>query len=174
MDVESIEIAPETADDRDAVFRVNALAFGREAEAQLVEALQLRGRVHLSLVAHRAGQVVGHALFSPVTIEDGSGEGCPGAGLGPVAVLPDLQGQRIGSRLIEAGLEMLKAEGVPFCVVLGHAAYYPRFGFESSSRFNVRCQWNVPEDAFMAIELQTGALANCAGIARYDSAFDGV
>jgi predicted N-acetyltransferase YhbS len=94
-------------------------------EAQIVERLRAAGALALSLVAERDGAVVGHAAFSPVTVNEAQGW----FGLGPVAVEPERQGQGIGAALIEAGLARLRSSGAQGCVVLGDPAYYARFGF---------------------------------------------
>jgi len=95
-------------------------AFGQPAEAELVGALRERGQITLSLVAVQEGRIVGHILFSPVTIESDN-ETYPAVGLEPMAVLPELQRQGIGSLLIKAGLEECRQVGHERVVVLGHA-----------------------------------------------------
>jgi putative acetyltransferase len=87
-----------------------------------------------------------------------------GVGLGPVAVLPDFQNEGFGSRLIRAGVERCRAAGQGFMVVLGHSDYYPRFGFRPSVEFGIRSEWGVPDEAFMVMELEEGALGHrCRG-----------
>lgn len=56
-------------------------------------------------------------------------------------------------------------------VVLGHPGYYPRFGFVPAARFGLRCEYEVPEEAFMALELRPGALQEASGTVRYNPAF---
>ena len=77
-------------------------------------------------------------------------------GLAPMAVAPDHQRQGIGSQLVREGLARCRAAGVDGVVVLGHAEYYPRFGFATAARFGLRCEYDVPADVFMAIELHSG------------------
>src|SRR5687767_13853555 len=99
-----VTVRPETAADQEAIRQVHCRAFGQEAEALLVEALRgLEAFVPaLSLVAEQNGAVVGHVLFSVVTIAtvEGSAPRDPLLGLGPVGVLPECQRQGIGSALI--------------------------------------------------------------------------
>ena len=119
--------------------------------------------VTLSLAAELDDAVVGHILFSPVSIEP---EGTA-IGLAPMAVLPEHQRRGIGGRLVREGLELLRAAGHGAVVVLGHPEYYPRFGFTRANRFGLRCEFECRDEAFMALELSPGALANRAGLVRY-------
>jgi len=163
----------ETESDYDAVRQVNEAAFGRPAEAALVDALRRAGAVICSLVAEQDGAVAGHILFSPATL---TGEkGVAGiAALGPMAVLPAYQGQGIGSALARAGLDICREAGYGLCIVLGHAEYYPRFGFRPSRPLGIRWEHDVAEPYFMVAELRPGALEGAAGVARYRPEFDGV
>lgn len=77
------------------------------------------------------------------------------------------------ARIVQAGIEMLKREGSPFIVVLGHPEYYPRFGFEQASHKGIRCQWEgVPEEAFMILILDQMAIDGVSGVVRYLGEFD--
>lgn len=163
----------ETAGDREAVRRVNELAFGRPGEANLVDALRAAGGPHVSLVAEEAGRVVGHIFFSPVSFGPG-GEGVAAMALGPMAVLPETQRRGVGSRLVRAGLEECRRLGAGAVVVLGHADYYPRFGFARASAKGLRCKWPVGDEHFMAAELRPGALDGVRGLVEYRPEFDGV
>jgi putative acetyltransferase len=133
-----------------------------------------RGRAHgkatVALVAAREHEIVGHVLFSPVTITSTAGM-IAGLGLAPLAVVPPLQRRGIGSLLVRRGLAACRAGGHRFVVVLGHPDYYPRFGFVPARRFGVRSTYAVPDPVFMALELEAGALAG-GGTARYQSEFD--
>lgn len=165
-----MKVRPETRDDYAAIRSVNEAAFETPAEAQLVEVLRERVRPIVSLVAEVEGAVVGHILFSPVALATS-----PEAkimGLAPMAVLPERQGQGIGSALVRAGLEECRRQGFEAVVVLGHAGYYPRFGFTPARSFGLGCPYEVPEEVFMAIELQPGALDRLSGTVRYDPSFD--
>jgi len=143
----NVEIREEERGDRAVIRRINEAAFGRRDEADIVDKLRQSCTSLLSLVAIVEDLPVGHILFSPVTIEnqapgfDGTGAPIQGMGLGPMAVLPEYQGAGIGSKLVREGLKRLRAASTPFVIVLGHPAYYPRFGFEPASRHGIRCQW---------------------------------
>jgi len=146
-------------------------AFGRPVEADLVDGLRAVCIDLLSLAALRGEDVVGHILFSPVRVQ-GGGRTLTGMGLGPMAVRKELRGQGLGSALVEAGLERLCAQGAPFCVVLGHPGYYPRFGFSPASRFGIHAPWEGPDEAFMVKVLVADALEGVRGLARYRPEFD--
>jgi len=162
-------IRDEVARDHAAVRHVVASAFETAAESRLVDALRERARPVVSLVAEKAGSVVGHVMFSPVSLS-GHPE-VPMMGLAPMAVAPEHQRTGIGSALARAGLDRCAQLGIAAVVVLGHPAYYPRFGFVPASRFEIDCEYADTEEAFMAIELIDGALRTASGRIHYHAAF---
>lgn len=115
-------------------------------------------------------EVVGHILFSPATIES-EDTTIQGMSLAHVAVLSEYQGQGIGSELIRAGIAMLASRQGPFVIVLGHAEYYLRFGFLPASRYGIRSEWEVSDDAFMILMLDKSEMRGIAGAARYRPEF---
>src|SRR5262245_13638383 len=143
-------IRPELPDDISLVREINRRAFGRDGEADLVDRIRANCSEILSLVAEASDQaIVGHALFSPVAIQF-DGRTITGAGLGPIAVLPEFQRRGAGAALIRAGLDDLIRRQTPFVVVLGHPEYYPRFGFEpAGSRYGIQSNWDVRDEVFM-------------------------
>lgn len=162
-------VRDERPQDRAAVRAVNASAFETSAEADLVDALRAQVQPIVSLVAEVDGEIVGHILFSPVTL-DGHPE-LELMGLAPMAVAPAHHRQGIGSALVRAGLERCRQLGIGAVVVLGHPSYYPRFGFAPSARFGIRSEFEAPDEAFMLIEQQPGCLRDGRGIVRYHAAF---
>jgi putative acetyltransferase len=167
-----ISIRRERSADIAAIRAVNEAAFDQSAEADIVAALRDACPDILSLVAESDGEIVGHILFSPVTIEDGS-QSRQGMGLAPMAVIPNRQREGIGSALVTAGLQMLRAQGCPFIIVLGHPEFYPRFGFVPASRHGLISQWEgVPDAAFMVLVLDASSMAGVTGVARYREEFD--
>jgi predicted N-acetyltransferase YhbS len=89
---------------------------------------------------------------------------------------PEAESKRhgIGGRLIAEGLRRLRVMGQPLCVVLGHADYYPRHGFERASKFGIRWEKPVPDDVFFVKELAAGGLHGVSGVVRYRPEFDAV
>lgn len=167
-----IKVRPEQPQDISAIRSVNEQAFERRKEADLVDALREGCPDTLSLVAVLDGRVVGHIMFSPVTV-DGTAPPVQGMGLGPIAVLPEHQRQGIGSRMIEESVDRLRQRSYPFVLLVGHASYYPRFGFERASQHGLVCQWDgVPDEAFMVLILDESAMARVSGVARFREEFD--
>jgi putative acetyltransferase len=191
--VNNVAIREETPADVEAIHQLNVAAFKTDAEARLVDALRRGGALTLSLVAEVDGEVVGHIGFSPVTVTStstststsspspsleetvGASVGVSvGVGLAPIAVLPTYQRRGIGASLIQAGQSQLRSRNTPFCVVLGHADYYPRHGFLRAGTFGIRWERPVPEDIFFVQELQTGGLEGVSGVVRFRPEFDSV
>ncbi len=167
-----LDIRPETPADVPGIRVVEEMAFGRADEANLVDLCRQRGKVSLSLVAVCDGHVIGHVLFTPITL-DPPRPGWRGLGLGPIAVLPEFQRTGIGSRLIQTGLEMCCEWGFDFVVLLGDPRYYSRFGFIPAREFGLENEYGV-EDEFMARELQPGVLKGTRALVRYIPEFKAI
>jgi putative acetyltransferase len=166
-------IRPESVQDHAAVAGVNHAAFGGQVEAKLVERLRGDGLVIVSLVAvDDSGQVAGHILFSPVAVVAATGE-IQVASLAPMAVLPSHQRRGIGSMLVEHGIEACRRYGYDAIIVVGHPAYYPRFGFSHALVARLQNPF-AADDAFMGLELVRGSLSGVEGKIVYPSAFDGL
>ena len=167
--IASVRIRDERPSDASSIQRAHREAFGGDVEARLVDRLRERNKALISLVAVIGDEVVGHILFSSVTI-GGAAPAVRAIGLAPVAVLPDFQRKGIGSRLIHEGLDRCKREKHALVVVLGDPAYYGRFGFQSAKASGLENEYSV-DDEFMVLELQPGALAAVHGIVRYAPEF---
>ena len=147
---------------------MNETAFGTSEEADLIESLRTDGDVLVSTVAELEGHIVGHILFSRMSIETTSAM-IPAVALAPMAVVPEVQRQGIGGRLIEHGLDALRSLRERIVIVVGHPTYYPRFGFSSERARGLGSPF--PPDAFMALELTPGALEGTRGWVKYPRAF---
>ena len=149
---------------------IHEAAFGQDNEATIVDKLRAHCDNYTSFVAVDQGTVVGHILFTPVTID---GTSLAGMGLAPMAVHPSHQKQGIGSQLVRHGLDHLQRTGCPFVIVLGHPDYYPRFGFVPALRYQLKSQWEaVPDEAFMVVVFDETVLPKSGGSVRYRAEFD--
>ncbi len=93
-------------------------------------------------------------------------------GLAPLAVVPEHQRGGIGTALVRAGLDQCRKIGFGAVVVLGHSEYYPRFGFTPATRFGIGCEYDVPVEVFMAVELEANYLLGVSGKVQYHAAFN--
>lgn len=148
-------------------------AFERPVEADLVEALRQWPGYDPALffVAVSEDRVVGHIAFSPIVIEWRT-QVWPSVALAPVCVAPAYQNRGVGSGLVLHGLQQCKVQGHGAVIVVGEPAYYSRFGFQPASQFGIRAPFEVPDEAFMAIELRSDALHGISGTVRYPAPFD--
>ena len=171
-----VTVRPERPGDAGPIREITTRAFsesnlGHHGEAQLVDRLRDACPEAISRVAAVDGRPVGHILFTPVVVAGDAGDS-RGMGLAPMSVLPGLQRRGIGSRLVESGLQAVKAAGHPFVVVLGHPGFYPRFGFEPASRYGIISEFEgVSEESFMIVFLSQSPLPEVAGVARYRPEF---
>lgn len=158
-----IWIRPSRPEFMDAIVAVNDAAFGGPDEGRITRALHAEGDSVLSLVASGNIEIVGHVEFFRVWID-----GAPlGVGLGPMSVLPELQRTGVGASLIRLGLSALEGAGETIVFVLGHEAYYPKFGFAAETARPFTAPWSGP--SFMAIRLGPGGPAS--GELTYPAAF---
>jgi putative acetyltransferase len=140
------------AADRPAIATINDLAFGRPDEAALVARLREDGEAMCEIVSETDGIIDGHILFSRLWADRPE----LFAALAPMAVRPDRQRSGVGSALVRAGLQILPEFGVRGVLVLGHPAYYPRFGFAAETAAKVKAPY-AGSPAFMALALDEGA-----------------
>lgn len=162
-------IRAENSGDGPAIHELHMAAFPTDAEARLVDALRVNGKASVSLVAESEGRIVGHVLFSPVSIESAGGL-VGGAGLAPIAVLLSHQRKGVGSDLIASGIEACRGSEFGFIVVLGEPTFYQRFGFKRARSFGLENEYGVDEE-FMVLELRSGYLTGLRGVVRYGAEF---
>jgi len=190
----SICLRPEQPGDEGSIRQINESAFADRTEADLVQTLRDAGAIRLSAVAILGGrtpdggsvttvgrtgmcsreviggELVGHALFTPVTVATDKGD-IELLGMGPVAVIPAKQHQGIGTMMIAGCLEHLRSLHNRGVVVVGEPGFYRRFGFIQASRWGLRWEVEVPEENFLALQLTPGALAGVSGSVRYRPEF---
>jgi len=162
-------IRAEHPQDIAGIHLVNRTAFDSVVEADIVDSLRQQARPFVSLVAIDTEGVIGHIAFSPMALD--SHPEARIAALAPMAIAPARQRAGIGSALVRSGLDECRRLGFVAVVVLGHAEYYPRFGFVTASTFGLSPEVDVPDEAFMALELQPGAMGRYQGVVRYHPAF---
>lgn len=160
-------IRSEAPKDVAAIYAVTESAFfdaphTSHNEQFILAALRDAGVLTVSLVAEMDGSVVGNVAASPVSISDGSSGWF---GLGPVSVIPKLQGRGIGSQLIREALGRLSDLGASGCVVLGEPSYYQRFGFINEAKLVLP---DIPPEYFMAMSF---GQALPTGTVTYHQAF---
>ncbi len=160
MPEQKLIIRAETTEDYQTVRSVNEIAFGRKDEAGLVDSLRADDAVLVSLVAESEKQIVGHILFSRMSIE-AANRSVSAVALAPVAVLPQHQRKGIGEAMIRRGLDLLRDRGEQIVIVLGHPDYYPRFGFSCEKAQSLASPF--PKEAYMAMELVPRALDGVQG-----------
>ncbi|MCB0852253.1 MAG: N-acetyltransferase [Bacteroidetes bacterium] len=167
-----ITLRPEKPEDQPFIYEITKLAFKQENESILIDKLRNSEAFiqELSIVALYEEQIIGHILFTHLTIQS-EGQTWPSLTLAPVSVHPQWQNKGIGGNLIHHGLETAKEIGFSSVVVLGHPTYYPRFGFQPASKWGIICPFPAPDEAFMALELFDGGLSGISGKVIYPSAF---
>lgn len=167
-----IVIRSETEVDYLAIRKVNDLAFKQKNESLLIDKLGFNPRFigELSIVAVFEDEVIGHILFFPIDIVDNAMIH-DSLALAPMSVLPKFQSKGIGGQLIKYGLNAAKKLGFESVIVLGHKDYYPKFGFQPASKWNINAPFDVPDEAFMAIELVNNALVDISGVVEYPPEF---
>lgn len=155
-------------DDRRAIREINLAAFPTALEADLVDALRADAGAWLpwgSWIAEGAGGPTGYALLTRCHVD-----GVPALALGPCAVPPGHQRTGAGSAAIRAALDAARSGGENLVLVLGHAGYYPRFGFTPASGYGIRAPFEVPDENMMALALDPGRPVP-AGTIRYAAPF---
>ncbi|MBN1572176.1 MAG: N-acetyltransferase [Deltaproteobacteria bacterium] len=167
-----IDIRSETADDQKSIYDLHLSAFGRRVEPELVGKIRSKENFipELSLVAVNENKILGHLLFSIITIES-EGKEIPVLALSVISVLPEYQKKGIGTKLIKRGLEKCRRLGHNVIIVIGHPSYYPRFGFVPASGYGLSVPFEAPDEAVMAAELAHGALNGISGTIQYPPEF---
>ncbi|KTD86736.1 GNAT family N-acetyltransferase [Paenibacillus etheri] len=169
----TIIIRQEKVEDINDVYHVVQKAFEKvdysdHDEHNLVNRLRHSTKFipELSLVAEYENKIVGHILFTEITVD-----GHTLIALAPVAVLPEMQGKGIGKLLITEGHKIATQLGYKSSIVLGHDKYYPKFGYKKASQYGIEAPFEVAEANFMAVELMDGALSDVHGVVEYAKEF---
>jgi len=171
----NIQIRPEHKNDISAISMINDMAFGQEDEGNLIVKLRKNKNFikELSLVACMGNEIIGHILFSKITIKNDKEE-FESLALAPMSVILEFQGLGIGSDLIIKGLQKAIKLGYESVVVLGHENYYSKFKFTPASQVQTTCPFEVPDANFMALELKKGSLDSVSGCVVYPKEFKNI
>jgi putative acetyltransferase len=166
-------IRPERAGDADAIRALNDAAFGGTVESRIVD--DLRGTERWieggSLVAvDGTGRIIGHVLLSIGDLVGANGAVRRIWMLGPIAVAPDRQKQGIGSALMKRAIGLAAERAQPVICLLGHASYYPRFGFESARGIGIEPPRPWRDESWLALRLPAWD-PTLRGTARFPPAF---
>ncbi|MDM1293337.1 N-acetyltransferase [Sphingobacterium sp. N143] len=174
----TINIRQEVSADHRAVFELVQRAFENSEhtdhqEQYLVEKLRQSAAFipELSLVAEIDHQLVGYILLTRIDIVDDDNQAHQSLALAPIAVLPEFQDQGIGGKLIVTAHQIAKELGFGSVILLGHAAYYPKFGYQAASKYAINMPFDVPDENCMAIELHPGSLTDVKGMVVYPKEF---
>ncbi|MDH5415045.1 MAG: N-acetyltransferase [Flavobacteriaceae bacterium] len=124
----------------------------------------------LSMVAELNGEVVGQILLSKIKISN-STTSFDSLALAPVSVAPEYQQQGIGGELIRSAHKKAKELGYRSILLLGHDTYYPRFGYELTSNYNISLPFDIPEKYSMILSLIEGGLDGVHGVVEYPEEF---
>ena len=168
-----LEIRPERPGDEDAKAEDTRRAFEGEEETGIIEAVRGSGYFipELSLVAEQDGKIIGHVMFSIITLVRFDRPAEKILSLAPMSVDPEMQKQGIGTALVKAGMEKAAELGHTVVVVIGHPEYYPRFGFRQARPIGFDIGMDVPDAAFMVAGLQPDALQDTAGMIQFSPPF---
>lgn len=169
-----MEIRKEKPNDYSDVYELNKLAFKGDEDAKLVDLLRKSSAFipELSLVAIIDNNIVGHILFTKIKIVANNGKENESLALAPMAVSPNYQKKGIGGQLIKTGFEIAREMNFKSVIVLGHEKYYPKFGFEPTTKWQISAPYEVPANAFMGIELVSNGLKDISGVVQYAKEFD--
>ena len=164
-------IRSEEEKDYKIIGKIHTLAFGHDLEAKLIEDLRSDEKFDkdLSLVAEENGNVIGHILFSHITIETpvSSKEAVI---LAPLAVLKDYRNKKAGTELVLEGIKRTKERGYKIMLVYGHT-FYERFGFKLAHENHIFRPNPMPGEIVRILEMEKGAACGVSGVIKYPGAF---
>lgn len=173
MEPLAVTVRPERPADRDAIRALHDLVFEEPDEGEIVDAVrgsadEIEGGSIVAL--DKSGAVIGHLLASRGFIVGSDGTHWPVWLLGPFAVRADLQGRGVGARLMREQIDRARKRGVPLICLLGHASYYPRFGFRPARSMGIEPPQPWPDEHWQALKLPSYS-PDLRGVARYAPAF---
>ncbi|HEX6127820.1 MAG TPA: N-acetyltransferase [Candidatus Limnocylindria bacterium] len=169
-----LRIRPERPGDADAIRRVHDAAFGGLIEGRIVDESRHTGWWlpwgSLVAVDAPASRIVGHLLMSRATLEGTADEPWPILVIGPVGVRPEEQGRGVGAALMRAAIAAAGDRDESLICLVGHAGYYPRFGFEPARGIGIQPPHPWPDENWLALRLPAWT-PDLRGTARFPPAF---
>ena len=172
-----INIRQENTSDYKTVFKVIEGAFKNEPLSDLKEQIlvdKLRKSSafipELSLVAEFNDEIVGHILLTKIKIINNN-RSLDSLALAPVSVKPEFQNRGFGGKLILESHKIARELGFQSIVLLGHENYYPKFGYELASKYNIKIPFDAPDENCMIIELTENGLKGVSGTVQYSREF---
>lgn len=168
----SVTVRPERPGEIGAIRAINDAAFEGTTESSIVDGIRGTDRWidGGSLVAEDDGAIVGHLLLSEGDLELANGETRRIWMVGPVAVVPERQRQGVGGALVHAAIGLATAREQPLLCLLGHASYYPRFGFEPARAIGIEPPRPWSDAHWLALRLPAWD-PSLRGTARFAPAF---
>lgn len=149
----NIDIRYEKLKDQELIYKLLSESFETNDEEKLVRLLHTDHQSLISLVADFNNEIIGQIILSKMTAEED--ETLEIYGLAPMCVAPEYQNQGVGTKLVEAVIREAKKNKIDGIFVLGHPNYYPRFGFKPTKEYKIKCEYDVPADVFMALDLSS-------------------
>ncbi|AJI57267.1 acetyltransferase domain protein [Francisella philomiragia] len=147
-----VKIRYENLKDQEQIYKLISEAFDTSDEERLVRLLHTDHQSLISLVAEtNDGNIIGQVILSKMTAEEA--DELKIYGLAPMSVAPKYQHKGIGTKLIEMMIKEAKKNNIDAIFVLGHPSYYPKFGFKATIEYKIKCEYDVPEDVFMVLDI---------------------
>ena len=104
-------------------------------------------------------RMVGSIRFSPLVIG-----GANGLLLGPLAMDPSVRGQGGGLELMRTALDVARAEGHQFVILVGDASYYAKVGFKQVPPGKITLPGPVDKSRLLYCELEPGGFQAVSGM----------
>lgn len=162
-----VTLTQERSDDAASVLTLHDMVFGpgRFVRSGYLAREGAAPDPKLSIAAWDGDRLVGSIRFTPMVLA-GQDPAHAVLLLGPLAVVPERQGNGVGGKLIAAGLEAAREHGHAIVFLLGPPAYYAKYGFSPVPAGQVRL--TVPYDPvrLLALRLDGQGIETLKGILR--------